>query len=277
MKVIRTLESPLNKLFIYETKDGYNVESVFYKGERLCISTQVGCPVRCCFCASGSKGFFRNLSAEEMILQYELLKGKLPIKGIAVAGIGEPASNVENVLEAIKYFRKRGLKVTVSTTGYPLKNFKLLVQSPHNGLTLSVHATSEKKRRKIFKLRENLENLLEAIEEHLSNSSSSRRKKFQLGYLLIKNLNDSKEELEKLAQIAKKHKFTVMLMSFNEVEGIPLESLTKEEYEKAFLFLRERGVRVTLSNRFRTDKLGGCGTLTITRIKEGGKNVCQRR
>jgi len=265
MKIVRELKSPLNRLFIYETYDGYRVESVFYKGERLCISTQVGCPVGCAFCASGSKGFFRNLSFDEIVAQYELLKGKLPIKGIAIAGIGEPALNAMNVKRAVDYFREKGLKVTISSTGYPMEGFKELVKLNHNGLTLSVHALKEETRRKIFKKMEDLEELLQVIEEHLSQSSSSRRKKFQLGYLLIKNLNDDEENLRLLAETALKHRFTVMLMMYNEVEGKGLKAVTKEEYEKAFLFLRSFGVRVTLSNRFRIDKLGGCGTLTIAR------------
>jgi len=265
MRIVQELRSPLNRLFIYETHDGYRVESVFYKGERLCISTQVGCPVGCVFCASGSKGFFRNLSFEEIVSQYELLKDKLPIKGIAIAGIGEPALNVKNVARAVNYFREKGLKVTISTTGYPIEGFRELIKLNHNGLTLSVHGVLSKTRKEIFKKMENLQKLLNAIEEHLSTSSSSRRKKFQLGYLLIKNLNDDEENLRLLAEIALKHRFTVMLMMYNEVEGKNLKAVTKEEYEKAFLFLRSFGVRVTLSNRFRTDKLGGCGTLTIAR------------
>jgi len=266
MKIVKSLQSPLNKLFIYETKDNFTVESVFYKGERLCISTQVGCPVGCIFCASGSKGFFRNLETEEIIAQYELLKGKLPIKGIAIAGIGEPALNVENVEKAVDYFRNQGLKVTISTTGYPINGFKRLIELNHNGLTLSVHSVLEGKRNKIFKKKEKLEELLDAIEDHLSRSSSSRRKKFQLGYLLIKDLNDDLENLRLLGEIAQKHRFTVMLMMYNKVENTNLKPVSKEEYEKVFLFLREMGVRVTLSNRFRTDKLGGCGTLTIGRL-----------
>jgi 23S rRNA (adenine2503-C2)-methyltransferase len=265
MRIVQELRSPLNRLFIYETHDGYRVESVFYKGERLCISTQAGCPVGCVFCASGSKGFFRNLSFEEIVSQYELLKDKLPIKGIAIAGIGEPALNVKNVARAVNYFREKGLKVTISTTGYPIEGFRELIKLNHNGLTLSVHGVLSKTRKEIFKKMENLQKLLNAIEEHLSTSSSSRRKKFQLGYLLIKNLNDDEENLRLLAEIALKHRFTVMLMMYNEVEGKNLKAVTKEEYEKAFLFLRSFGVRVTLSNRFRTDKLGGCGTLTIAR------------
>jgi len=224
MRIVQELRSPLNRLFIYETHDGYRVESVFYKGERLCISTQVGCPVGCVFCASGSKGFFRNLSFEEIVSQYELLKDKLPIKGIAIAGIGEPALNVKNVARAVNYFREKGLKVTISTTGYPIEGFRELIKLNHNGLTLSVHGVLSKTRKEIFKKMENLQKLLNAIEEHLSTSSSSRRKKFQLGYLLIKNLNDDEENLRLLAEIALKHRFTVMLMMYNEVEGKNLKN-----------------------------------------------------
>ncbi len=265
MKIVKEMKSPLNRLFIYETEDGYRVESVFYKEERLCISSQVGCPIKCIFCASGRNGLFRNLSAEEITDQYELLKEKLNIKGIAIAGIGEPALNANSVAEAVEKFRKKGLKVTISTTGYPLSNFKKIIELPHNGLTLSVHSTSESKRKRIFKLKEELPELLEAIEEYLSRAPSSRRKRFQLGYLLIKGLNDSEEEIRELGRIAREHKFTVMLMMFNRVDGIDLEPVTPKEYEKAFKILREEGVRVTLSNRFRTDRLGGCGTLTVGR------------
>ncbi len=265
MRIVKELRSPLNRLFIYETEDNHRVESVFYKGERLCISTQVGCPIGCIFCASGSKGFFRNLTFDEIVTQYELLKDSLPIKGIAIAGIGEPALNIDNVEKAVDYFRKKGLKVTISTTGYPIENFKKLIKLSHNGLTLSVHGILHETREKIFKKKEKLEELIDAIEEHLSKSSSSRRKKFQLGYLLIKNLNDDLENLKLLGELAKKHRFTVMLMMYNRVDGFDLEPVSREKYEKAFLFLREMGIRVTLSNRFRTDKLGGCGTLTIGR------------
>jgi len=265
MRIVRSLESPLNRLFIYETEDGHRVESVFYKGERLCVSSQVGCPVRCAFCASGMFGLKRSLKAREIFAQYELLKGELPIKGVAIAGIGEPSANADEVVKAIELFKKEGLKVTVSTTGYPLEGFKKLIRAPHDGLTVSIHGISEDVRKKIFGIEIPLKEVLNALEEYFKEASSSRRKKFQLGYLLIKGVNDSREELRKLGELARKFRTTVMLMAYNEVDGIPLKGLTDQEYEKAFLTLREMGVRVTLSNRFRRDRLGGCGTLTIAR------------
>ncbi len=265
MRVVKELRSPLNRLFIFETEDGYRVESVFYKGERLCVSSQVGCPVRCLFCASGKKGLKRDLTAEEIFKQYELLKGELPVKGVAVAGIGEPSANADEVVKAVEMFKKEGLKVTVSTTGYPLEGFKKLLRAPHDGLTISVHAVSEEKRRQIFGVSVPLEEIFSELERYFSQVSSSRRKKFQIGYLLIKGVNDSEEELRALGELARKYRMTVMLMAYNPVPGVELEGLTDEEYEQAFLKLREMGVRVTLSNRFRRDPLGGCGTLTIAR------------
>ena len=265
MRVVKELRSPLNRLFIFETEDGYRVESVFYKGERLCVSSQVGCPVRCLFCASGKKGLKRNLTAEEIFKQYELLKGELPIKGVAVAGIGEPSANADEVVKAVEMFKREGLKVTVSTTGYPIEGFRKLLRAPHDGLTISVHAVSEEKRRQIFGVSVPLEEIFSELERYFSQVSSSRRKKFQIGYLLIKGVNDSEEELRALGELARKYRMTVMLMAYNPVPGVELEGLTDEEYERAFLKLREMGVRVTLSNRFRRDPLGGCGTLTIAR------------
>lgn len=265
MRVIKELKSPLNRLFVFETEDGYRVESVFYKGERLCVSSQVGCPVRCLFCASGKNGLKRSLTAEEIFKQYELLKGELPIKGVAIAGIGEPSANADEVVKAIEMFKREGLKVTVSTTGYPLEGFRKLMRAPHNGLTISVHAVSEEKRRKLFGVSVPLEQVFSEVEEYFKEVSSSRKKKFQIGYLLIKGVNDSEEDLKALGELARKFRMTVMLMAYNPVSGVELKGLTDEEYERAFLKLREMGVRVTLSNRFRRDPLGGCGTLTIGR------------
>ncbi len=265
MRVVKEMRSSLNRLFIFETEDSYRVEAVFYKGERLCVSSQVGCPVRCKFCASGLFGLKRNLKWEEIVSQYELLKDRVPIKGIAVAGIGEPSVNYKEVIRAVNYFKERGLKTTISTTGFSLEGFKELIRTPHDGLTLSVHGISKEVREKIFGVEVPLKPILSELREYLKKVSSSRRKKFQFGYLLIKGVNDSKDELSKLADLAKEFRFTVMLMAYNEVEGLLFRGVNEKEYEEAFLFLRSKGVRTTFSNRFRRDKLGGCGTLTIAR------------
>ncbi|WP_457624574.1 radical SAM protein, partial [Persephonella sp.] len=98
MRIETVIEDQLNRLIEVRTEDSYTVESVYYRGDTLCVSTQLGCPVRCAFCASGKNGLIRNLSPEEIISQYELaVADGMEIRNIAFAGIGEPLLNWENV------------------------------------------------------------------------------------------------------------------------------------------------------------------------------------
>ena len=219
----------------------------------------------CKFCASGSNGFFRNLSFEEIVSQYEILKEELDIKGIAIAGIGEPTANWKNVLEALKKFKAENLKVTITTTGFNTDGLKQLLSAKHDGITLSVHGFSEEVRNKLFSRKFPFKKVKEIFENHLNNLSKSQRKKYQIGYLLLKNVNDNKSELNTLSEFAQKYNITVMLMMYNKTENSNFFPVSKKEYEEAFVFLRRHRVRTTLSNRFRTDPLGGCGTLTINR------------
>ncbi len=269
MIVEKVVDDSLNKLLEVKTDDNYTVESVFYRGDTLCVSSQVGCPIKCSFCASGIYGLKRNLTDEEIISQYTLSKEKgFDIKKIAFAGIGEPLLNWENVKKAFYFFKEKGLKVSFYTTGFPLKNFKELLSLSHNGVTVSIHSVFEEKRKQLIPKGTELEKLISLLKEHTKNLSNRKRKAYSIAYLLIKGVNDSEEELERLAEIANKLKLTVSLLKFNEIEGIPYQTTTDEDYEKAFLFLRERGIRVTLSNRYRTRKIGGCGTLMINRFNQ---------
>ncbi|WP_457639560.1 radical SAM protein [Persephonella sp.] len=267
MKVETVINDSLNRLLGIKTEDSYTVEAVYYRGDTLCVSTQVGCPVRCAFCASGKNGLLRNMSAEEIIDQYRLaVKEGMKIKNIAFAGIGEPLLNWENVKKAFWYFKEKGLKCSFYTTGFPVKNLEELLQLPHSGVNISIHSVSTEKRKQIIPYGEPLEKIIQVLKKHLSNLSNRKRKMYNLAYLLISGVNDSKEELNKLADTALELGIGVSLLKFNEIEGIPYRTTTDEEYEEAFLFLKERGVRVTLSNRYRTRKIGGCGTLMVNRL-----------
>jgi len=268
MEIATVINDSLNKLLEVKTSDDFTVESVYYRGDTLCVSSQVGCPVRCSFCASGKEGLFRNLSAEEIINQYLLAKEDgLEIKNIAFAGIGEPLLNWKNVKDAFGFFKKEGLKCSFYTTGFPLDKFKELLELPHNGVNISLHAVDEETRKEIIPYGHPIKEILQVLKQHLSKLSNRKKKMYNIAYLLIKDVNDSKEELNKLAQISKDLGIGVSLLKFNEIEGIPYKSTNDKEYEKAFLYLKEKGVKVTLSNRYRTRKIGGCGTLMVNRLK----------
>ncbi|GAB6064962.1 radical SAM protein [Aquifex pyrophilus] len=264
MRLSEVLRSELNTLFLFELEDRYTVESVFYRGDTLCVSTQVGCGIRCPFCASGKNGLIRNLTADEIFGQYELLKKKYPIRKIAVAGIGEPLMNWKNVREAFFKFKERGLKVSFYTTGFPTKHLKELLHLPHSGLTISLHATDEKLRKLLIPHGGSLKELINTLKEELPKLSKRKRNKVSLAYLLLKGVNDSERALRELAGIARELGVGITLLYYNKTFN-EFRPVSPEEYEKAFLLLRSYGIRVTLSTRFRRDKLGGCGTLVVNR------------
>ncbi len=272
MRLLRVIEGDLNKLLIFELKDRFAVEAVHYRGDTLCISTQVGCGVRCSFCASGREGLIRNLSEEEILSQYLLAKELFPIKRIAVAGIGEPLANFKNVLSAFLKLKREGLKVSFYTTGFPVSNLLTLLDMPHNGVTISIHSLSERKRKLLLPYAGSLKHLISVLRKKLPSLTKKKRRKISLAYLLLKNVNDSPEDLTRLGKLAKELDVGITLLYYNQVGDY--EPPTPEEYENAFLLLRSMGVRVTLSTRFRKDKVGGCGTLTVGIIADiKGKEV----
>lgn len=265
MRLLRELSSNLNRLFLFELADGKRIEAVHYRGDTLCVSTQVGCAIGCPFCLSGKGGLARNLTAEEIVGQYELLKDRLEIRRIAFAGIGEPLKNWEAVKEAFWHFKNKGLKVSFYTTGYPVKRLGELLRLPHSGVTISVHSVREEKRRLLVPSAGSFTSLVQTLKKELSEVSSKRRKKVSLAYLLLKGINDGEEDLRDLALIAKDLGLSVTLLRYNQtVESF--QDVEDGDYERAFLLLRSYGIRVTLSTRFRKDRLGGCGTLTTSRV-----------
>ncbi len=266
MRLLKTLQSDLNKLFLFELDDGFTVEAVFYRMDTLCVSTQVGCSIRCDFCASGKNGLIRNLTAKEIYNQYALLRDLFPIKRIAIAGIGEPLANWRNVEEAFFRFKDEQLKVSFYTTGFPTKHLEKLLQLPHSGVTISIHSLKEEVRKAIMPHVGSLKELIGVLRNVLPKLSRKKRNKVGLAYLLIKGVNDSERELKELSQLAKELGVNVTLLYYNQVNE-KYKPVSQKEYERAFLLLRSEGVKTTLSTRFRRDKLGGCGTLIVNRNK----------
>jgi len=271
MRLYSISKSPLNTLFVFELEDGYTVEAVLYRGDSLCVSSQVGCNVGCLFCASGRYGFYRNLEWREIFNQYAIVSGMVSgIRRIAIAGIGEVLHNWENGKKAFFEFKKRGLKVSFYTSGFPLSKLEELLDLPHAGVTISLHGVYPSVRNKIMKHSGDVDELLDFLRRKVKYLSEKKKRKISLGYLLMKGVNDKWEHIEKLGDIASELGLGVTLLYCNDV-GLGIEPVDGHTYEKVFLYLKGRGIRVTLSNRFRKDPLGGCGTLIVNRyaLKNG--------
>jgi len=273
---------------LLKLSDGNYIESViiFSKEENwtACLSCQVGCPLRCAFCAKGQGGYQRNLSAEEITDQILFwknylkaknykLKAENNIKNIVFMGMGEPFLNwgevrksLENLIDPELFgFGSRG--ISISTSGIPEGIKKLVEEFPQINLAVSLHFADEEKRAKFMPINKkyNLRDLRNALREYFK---ESRRKVF-IEYAMFKNLNDSAYDADSLAAYLKSIKDSYLL----HVNLIPANA-TKNGFQpsdfqriKKFqnLLLRH-GVKATIRKSLGTDIQGACGQL-VSKIK----------
>lgn len=244
--------------------DGYVVETVFYGSGTLCISTQLGCPMSCPFCASGLPPFIRNLTAAEMREQVDIYTGE-DVKRITLSGIGEPLLNFDSVQEFVS---QSSLPVSLTTTVPGTKLLPQLLKMPHNGVMLSLHAGTEEIRKKLVPKAVSLSEVFDTLAEVWPDLSVNKRKKTGFNYLLLKGINDSEEETEAFIKRVLPFKgATVHLLFCNPVEKSPFASPSDGETDTVYDSMRGAGLNVRRSNNWRKSREGGCGTLFLKSVE----------
>lgn len=226
--------------FLWRLKDGQLIESVLIcSGNRrtVCVSSQVGCPARCSFCASGQQGFFRNLSSTEIIEQVLQINHWLKDKNERVShvvfmGMGEPLKNYESVVKAIYLLSDPQLlnisqrRITVSTVGIVEGIRRLSLEGLKVNLVLSLHAPNQHIRKKIipYARKYPLEELLEATDEY----GQKTKRDITYEYTLLAGINDHPDHAHELAHLLKGKQCTVNLIPYNPVPGIKLKRPDKK-------------------------------------------------
>ncbi len=231
----------------------------------LCLSSQVGCAMKCKFCATGQMGFIRNLTTGEIIEQFllvEKMAGK--VNNIVFMGMGEPLANYENVKKAIKIItdpKGRGLgkrKIVISTSGIIDKIYKLADEISSVRLAISLHAATQKKRDYLMPgLRKyKISDLFEALKYYNRKTGNT----ITIEYLLIKDVNDDYKDAKDLIKLLRNLKFVkVNLIHFNQVAHIDFKPSNRE---KAFAeILRKNGVTVTIRHSKGEEIAAACGQL----------------
>ncbi len=228
--------SEQNRRFVVRLGDGAEIESVLYRGETLCVSSQVGCAVRCPFCASGARGLGRNLELDELLGQLELVRAQgHTITGITVSGVGEPLHNAERVSALLEHCRARGIRTTLTTSGGPIARLReFLIARPHRGITLSVHAGTEAVRAQAVPNGPPLDALFATLREVIPTLGARRKKRVALAYLLIDGLNDAASELDAFAERAAPLDLFVHLYAYNPVPTAGYAELSRAAYEAAY-------------------------------------------
>jgi 23S rRNA (adenine2503-C2)-methyltransferase len=253
--------------------DGATAESVIIPdGPRrtACISSQVGCPVGCKFCASGLNGVKQSLSAGRIVQQIFLLNQTLAssnerITNIVFMGMGEPLANYNNVLKAIRIlhdpqcFNIGGRKITVSTVGVPSKMRQLAREELPLNLAISLHAPNESLRKQLIPWAEHfaLDDILDAARYYFQQTG----REITLEYILLSNVNDQPQHARQLAEICKTLRANVNLIRYNEVEGLPFIRPQSEAVMTFQSILRNNGVNVHVRKSRGRDIDAACGQL----------------
>jgi 23S rRNA (adenine2503-C2)-methyltransferase len=266
MQLVEVGVSTFNRRFRVELPDGASVEAVHYRGDSLCISSQVGCAVGCTFCASGAYGLTRPLSEDELWGQLEAVRARgLHVKRVTVSGVGEPLHNHRAVREFVLRCRRAQIAPSLTTSGGPIERLVEWFGLPHNGLTLSVHAGLEETRARIVPRGPSLDALAQCLATELPKQSRSRRKKLALAYLLVRDTNDSAAEIDAFVARFGAFALTVHLYAYNPVPTSTHRAVERAQYETVYAQLSAAGLKVRMSSQARVEANGGCGTLVAIR------------
>jgi len=257
--------------------DGNLMESVLISPKpgmwSVCVSTQVGCPLGCKFCATGKGGFKRNLTAEEIVGQIlfwnqELKKKNERVSNVVYMGMGEPFLNWEETKKSLeilndpKMFNIGSRNISVSTSGIPEGMLNLASAFPQVNLALSLHFTDDEKRSQYMPInkKHNLENLKGALKKYFINSN---RKVF-LEYIMLSSINDSLEDAKKLADyiksIGKLQLLHVNLIRYNATDN-NLQSSSGNKTQIFKNFLEKNRIQVTIRKSLGEEIQGACGQL----------------
>jgi 23S rRNA (adenine2503-C2)-methyltransferase len=276
--------------FLMEMNDKKKVETVVIPQSRdnntrysLCISTQVGCPVGCAFCATGQSGFQRNLQAFEMVGQVLGSRRELArrlknqdeslISHVVYMGMGEPMLNFEEVLKSIHILNDhRGINIgqrhiTISTAGDAQGIERLANEDLQVTLAISLHASNDDLRSRLIPLNRKypLADLLRAVEDYVTRTN--RRVTFE--YIMLDEVNTGFDDANAMIKLIKPVLANVNLIPYNEVSGLEFRKPSPAKVRQFYNRLVDGGLNVTIREERGADIEAACGQLSARRERRG--------
>ena len=266
------------KKYIFETNEGHKIESVVIpekKRTTLCISTQVGCPLDCKFCATGLMGYKKNLTAGEIFDQFKLTSKdykESEITNIVYMGMGEPLLNFKETVKSLEIFAEElttGIslkKITVSTAGIAPKIKELKDTGLKVKLAFSLHSCFEDIRDKIMPINKkySLSENIEALKSYAAKTNT----RITFEYVMLDGINDRDEDIKALARLMSTIPSKLNIIPFNSLEHMnpsglagKLKSTPMERIQDFADKLREKNITVMLRNTQGDDIAAACGQL----------------
>lgn len=243
--------------------DGQTVESVLLPRDGVCVSTQLGCAVGCVFCMTGQGGLVRQLGSAEIVAQVVLARRRRPVKKVVFMGMGEPAHNLDAVMDAITLLGREGgighKNLVFSTVG-DARVFERLPQGPVKpALALSLHSTFADRRAALLPRAPRIEPaaLVEAAERYARASGYP----VQYQWTLLAGVNDGDDELDRLAELLRGRYAMMNFIPYNANDGLTYRRPPGERAAELTRALNRRGVLTRLRWSAGQAVDGGCGQL----------------
>jgi 23S rRNA (adenine2503-C2)-methyltransferase len=255
--------------------DGQTVESVLLPRDGVCVSSQVGCAVGCQFCMTGRSGLIRQVTSGEIVAQVVLARSLRPVKKVVFMGMGEPAHNLDNVMEAIHLLGTESnighKNLVFSTVGDP-RVFERLPQSEVKpALALSLHTTKPKLRETLLPRAPRMapSELVKLGEQY----ARLTHHPVQYQWTLLEGINDGDDELDGIVDLLKGKYAVLNMIPYNTIPDLQFRRPTWDRARAIARTLHQRGVLTKLRDSAGQEVDGGCGQLRARAINAGMKTV----
>lgn len=276
IKLVIKQEDELTNKYLFELNDKHRIEAVLMRhdyGNSICISSQIGCNMRCAFCQSGRLKKIRDLTVSEMLLQVMKVEEDLGerISHVVIMGIGEPFDNYDNVIDFVRiindpYSLAIGVRhITVSTCGLVPKIYKLADENLDINLAISLHAPNNEIRNKIMGVNKAypVEEVIKAVKDYID--KTNRRVTFE--YIMLSGVNDTKECALELCKLIKGLNAYVNLIPYNETENIEFKRSNSSQISAFYDILKKNNVTSTIRREFGSNVSAACGQLRAENIE----------
>ena len=271
-----TTSSDFSQKFLFKTYDGHFIETVFLSNTKnsgtrntICISTMIGCPLGCSFCATAKLGFTRNLNVSEILDQIILItqKNKTPVDNIVIMGMGEPLLNFQNILQSLEIIINnkicRRKSITLSTAGISKKIIEFADSEVATKIALSLHSPQDKIRKMLMPAAEKIEDVCNALEYYYHKTKLA----ITFEYLLINGLNNNDDDIKKLIKLTRRFPSKINLIPYNDISftGVKndLVAASPEQIQEFAAKLKSAGVIAIIRNSQGEDIEAACGQLAF--------------
>lgn len=256
--------------YLFRLSDDNFIEAVVMHhdyGASICVSSEVGCNMACRFCESGRQKKIRNLESHEIVEQILVIEQDLKIRlsSVVIMGIGEPLDNYDNIIRFIKIINDpKGISIgarhiTLSTCGLVPKIYELSKLPIQINLAISFHAPNDDLRNSLMPVNKvySIPQLLQAIKDYLQVTS----RRVTIEYVMLNNVNDSKDHALELASLFKGMNIYVNLIPYNETNHLEFKRSSKNNILAFYDTLKKAGINCTIRREFGSNIAAACGQL----------------